>query len=389
MSWWKQIALSVVILAAAFVAWASFFPGAPQILSRWGIEWAYGATHRAADGAAGSGGGQATIRADSGDRQPAVVTAEVTTETINDRLSALGTGRAEGSVVVKPYSAGRLTEISVVSGTEVEVGTVIARLDSDTEEIAVDRARIALDDARATLDRVNALRTSNTATKVQLTEAQLAVENARLELRDRELALERRAIKAPIAGIVGILPINAGNYVTTDSEVASIEDRTSIIIDFWVPERYVTFVKVGAPLTASLIANPGAVFEGTVSAVDNRLDEASRTLRVRADIPNPDDRLRAGMSFQVSMRFPGDTYPAVNPLAVQWGSDGAFLWTIVDGKAKRMPVRVVQRNTDTVLVDAPLRQGDIVVTEGVQSVTEGSQVRIAGREEQPPEASGS
>ncbi len=389
MSWWKQIALSVVILAAAFAAWASFFPGAPQILSRWGIEWAYGAAHRTADGAAGSGGTQAPIRADSGDRQPAVITAEVTTETINDRLSALGTGRAEGSVIVKPYSAGRLTEISVVSGTEVEVGTVIARLDSDAEEIAVDRARIALDDSKATLDRINALRTSNTATKVQLTEAQLAVENARLELRDRELALERRAIKAPIAGIVGILPINAGNYVTTDSEVASIEDRSSIIIDFWVPERYVTFVKVGAPLTASLIANPGAVFEGTVSAVDNRLDEASRTLRVRADIPNPDDRLRAGMSFQVSMRFPGDTYPAVNPLAVQWGSDGAFLWTIVDGKAKRMPVRVVQRNTDTVLVDAPLRQGDIVVTEGVQSVTEGSQVRIAGREEQPPEASGS
>ena len=146
-------------------------------------------------------------------------------------------------------------------------------------------------------------------------------------LRDRELALERRAIMAPIAGIVGILPINAGNYVTTDSEVATIEDRSSIIVDFWVPERYVTVVKVGAPLTATPIANPGAVFEGTVSAVDNRLDEASRTLRVRADIANPDDRLRAGMSFQVSMRFPGDTYPAVNPLAVQWGSDGAFVWT--------------------------------------------------------------
>ena len=95
MSWWKQIALSVVILAAAFVAWASFFPGAPQILARWGIEWAYGATHRAADGAAGSGGGQATIRADSGDRQPAVVTAESPRRPSTTACQAIGTGRAK------------------------------------------------------------------------------------------------------------------------------------------------------------------------------------------------------------------------------------------------------------------------------------------------------
>jgi hypothetical protein len=111
---------------------------------------------------------------------------------------------------------------------------------------------------------------------------------------------------------------------------------------------------------------------------------------VRADIPNGEDRLRAGMSFEVTMKFPGDTYPAVNPLAVQWGSEGAFIWSIVDGRAKRVPVRVIQRNTDTVLVDAPLTSGELVVTEGVQSVSEGSEVKIAGREnEQQVEADGS
>ena len=84
------------------------------------------------------------------------------------------------------------------------------------------------------------------------------------------------------------------------------------------------------------------------------------------------------MSFRVSMQFAGDTYPAVSPLAVLWGSDGAFVWTVTDGRIKRVPVRVIQRNTELVLIDAPIAIGEMVVTEGVQSVREGSEVRIAG-----------
>ena len=205
-------------------------------------------------------------------------------------------------------------------------------------------------------------------------------------MRDAELALDRRAIVAPIAGIVGILPITAGNYVTAESEIATIDDRSTIIIDFWVPERYSSAIKVGATLTAVPIARPGDIFEGTVSAVDNRIDETSRTLRVRADIGNQDDTLRAGMSFQIAMRFSGDTYPSVDPLAVQWGADGAFVWAIVDGKAKRTPVRIVQRNTESVLVEAALSAGEQVVTEGIHAVREGAEVQVAAREPIAPPA---
>ena len=117
-----------------------------------------------------------------------------------------------------------------------------------------------------------------------------------------------------------------------------------------------------------------------MSAVDNRVDETSRTLRVRAVIENKDDMLRAGMSFQVAMKFPGDTYPSVNPLSVQWGTDGAFVWAIKDGKAKRTPVRIIQRNTESVLVEADLTDEDLVVTEGIHTVREGADVQIASRE---------
>ena len=373
MSFWKQAVLSITILLVAAAGWVAFFPGAEQVLARWGIEWASAAAPGAGDKKDGDSG-------KSGNLQASVVTAPVAIATINDKLSAIGTGRAKSSVIVKPYASGRLTEISVVSGTRVVVGTVIARLDSEAEQIAVDRARIALDDTMAKLDRMKALRSSNTTTAVQLREVELALGNARLELRDAELSLDRRAIVAPIAGIVGILPITAGNYVTAESEIATIDDRSTIIIDFWVPERYASAVNVGAPLTAIPIARPGNMFQGTVSAVDNRIDEASRTLRVRADIANQDDTLRAGMSFQVGMRFPGDTYPSVDPLAVQWGADGAFVWAIVDGKAKRTPVRIVQRNTESVLVEAALGEGEEVVTEGIHAVREGAEVQVAVRE---------
>ncbi|MGB3386553.1 MAG: efflux RND transporter periplasmic adaptor subunit [Pseudaminobacter sp.] len=374
MAAWKQILLLLVILVVAAAAWVRFFPGAPEVLARWGIEWANAATPRAVapEGSEDEGRGATP--------QIAVVTAPVRSATINDRLSAIGTGRANASVAVNPYEAGRLTELTVQSGAKVTAGTVIARLDSEAEQIALDRAKVALADAQAKADRVTALRRSNAATNVQVADAEVVLENARLALRDAELKLQRRSILAPISGIVGILPIEAGNYVTTQTTIATIDDRSSIIIDFWVPERFAGAITVGQKLTATLIAQPGQIFDGAVSAIDNRLDEQSRTLLVQARIENVGDRLRAGMSFQVAMGFPGDVYASVDPLAIQWGTDGAFIWAIHEGKARRTPVRIVQRNSETVLVDAPVNVGDLVVTEGVHAVRDGAELLIAGAE---------
>jgi RND family efflux transporter MFP subunit len=381
MSVWKQLAVSLVVLVAAAAAWVKFFPGSEKVLASWGIEWAAastpkneatGATRR---GDGGNGGGQPM----------SVVAQAATTGTINDRLQAIGTGRANATVAVTPYTSGRLTEFLVNSGVRVQAGQVIAKLDSETEEIALERAKLARDDASAKVERMRALSKSNAVTTVQLTEAELDFRNAELAVHDAQVALDRRSVVSPISGVVGILPIEAGNYVTSQSAVAKVDDRSSILVDFWVPERFAAAVKVGAEISATPLANPKDSFSGKVSAIDNRIDEKSRTLWVQARIANPADSLRAGMSFQVTMRFEGETYPAVSPLAVMWGTDGAFIWTVADGKIKRVPVRVIQRNTELVLVDAPLVAGDMVVTEGVQSVREGSEVRIAGQR-QPPSA---
>lgn len=383
MAVWKQFLIALVLLAVAALAWVTFFPGGRQML-------------------AGLGLGEVTVGAEqsSDSDKPAcnrtlrtaVITAPVTRAVINDRLSAIGTGRANNSVAVKPYTAGRMTSIEVRSGADVKAGDVIARLDADVETIAQERAAIALADAEAKLERMNSLRRTNTATQVQVTEAELAVSNARLELREAQLNLDRRSIIAPIAGIVGILPVEAGNYVTADTVVATLDDRSVIKIDFHVPERFAVNMAVGGILTASPIARPDQVFQGTVSAVDNRVDDKSRTLLVQAEISNDKDMLRAGMSFRVEVRFPGDVFPSVDPLAIQWGTDGSFVWVVRDGKAKRTTVRIVQRNTENVLIAADgIAPGDTVVTEGVHAVRDGAEVLVAKSEPiaTPPIGSGS
>jgi RND family efflux transporter MFP subunit len=391
MSIWKQLALSLIVLIAAAAAWVNFFPGSRQVLASWGIDWAIASTGPAVT-TDQAGGGQGSEQQGRGDRRGAgggqgggagpitIVAQPVSTATINDRLQAIGSGRANATVTVTPYTSGRLTEFLVQSGAHIQVGQVIAKLDSETEEIALERAKIAREDAAAKVERMRALRKSSAVTEVQLTEAELLLRNGDLSVHDAQVALDRRSVVSPIAGVVGILPIEAGNYVTVQSAIATVDDRSSILVDFWVPERFAAAVRVNADVSAVSLANPKDTYSGKVSAIDNRIDEKSRTLWVQARIANPADSLRAGMSFQVSMRFAGETYPAVSPLAVLWGSEGAFIWKVRDDRIERVPVRVIQRNTELVLIDAPIAVGEMVVTEGVQSVREGSEVRIAGGE---------
>ena len=375
MAVWKQFVVALVVIVAAAFAWVRFDPGADAMLANWGMDWA-----RAAVPAQ-----ETTSSQNQGDRprnqtrSAMVIAAPVVEAVINDRLSAIGTGQANASVSVKPYSAGRITEILVEPGTAVEKGDVLAKLESETEQFAVDRARIALEDASARSGRLKSLRSSNAATDVQVTDAELLENTARLALREAELTLERRDIVAPISGVVGILPVEAGNYVTADTQVAIIDDRSSIVVDFWVPERYAAAIVVGAPVSTTSIARPNEVLEGTVKAVDSRLDEASRTLLVEARLANLEDTLRPGMSFRVSMQFPGDRYPSVDPLAIQWGTDGAFVWVVDGGTARRVPVRIIQRNTENVLVAGDLSVGDNVVTEGIHLVREGAELLVGSR----------
>ncbi|MBC2884371.1 efflux RND transporter periplasmic adaptor subunit [Ochrobactrum sp. CM-21-5] len=354
---WKQIALCLLIVLVAGGGW-----------------YVYKNKNGTAETAATTG--EAPGHQLSGRAAPLVVVEPAGEETINNKLTAIGSARALSTVSVTPYSSGYMTKLFVKAGDTVKAGDPIAELDFDTETIAVAKAQTALKDAETTRQRIARLRATNTVTEVQAVEAELAVANARLALQDAQLALGRRTVRAPISGIVGILPVNAGNYVTAQTSIARIDDRSKVLIDIWVPERFAPQIKVGQPLTAESTAFPGETYKGEINAVDNMLDEASRTLHVRAEVENLQDRLRAGMSFSVTILFPGNRYPSVDPLAIQWGADGSYVWRIEDSVAKKIAARIVQRNSTSILIDGPVKQGDMIVTQGVQTVRDDAPVRV-------------
>jgi len=384
----RQLVASLVILIAAALAWVFFVPGATETLADYGIvlPFAPGSeTAQATPGQARPGGPAAGGPGRPGPGGPGgpgaraarstnVVTTAVGLATINDGLTAIGEGTAARSVIVSSSAGGTLEEVLVNPGDRVAAGDVIGRLDATTEQINYDRAVLAADDARATLARTEGLANSNVVATTALTAAQLAASNAELELRDAENALNRRTISSPIAGTVGLLQVTPGNYVSPQTQVTTIDDTSSILVNFWVPERYASAMKMGMPVTASATALPGRVFEGEISAVDNRVDPASRTLQVQASIPNEDELMRAGMSFSVSLEFPGEEFPTVNPLAILWSAAGSYVWKYDAGRATRVMAEIVQRNSDGVLVRGELQPGDAIITEGILQLSEGTPV---------------
>ncbi|WP_066176403.1 efflux RND transporter periplasmic adaptor subunit [Hoeflea olei] len=381
--------VSVILAGGAFVAWQVAYPGAQQILARNGLDSlalfapADGATPAA--GAAKQAGGQGGARGAQG---ALVVVAPVAEGVVNDKLTAIGSGQAVRSVSVRPLVSGQIVDIPVRPGGKVERGDVLIRLDAAEEELAVERARLNLTDAQAKAERLQSLVASRAVSNVEADQAQNAFDSAKVALREAELALSRRTVSAPISGSLGILAVDIGDYVTNQTEIASIDDRSEILVEFFVPERFTAGMQMGKTISATAISRPGETFEGSISAVDNRVDEASRMLRVRAQIPNPEDVLRAGMSFEVTVAFKGESWPAIDPLAIQWDSTGAYVWRVVDGKAERIDVAIIQRNSEAVLVKAGLEAGDLVVTEGVQSVRPGAAVTILGGDEPAARAGG-
>ncbi|MBB3133369.1 RND family efflux transporter MFP subunit [Rhizobium pisi] len=387
MAFWKQLALSLIVIIAGFAAWVFFAPDAGDTMRNAGIPDSLVSkiTPKAEESADAGGSsraegqqqGQGQNRRNGGGRSGAILVATqaVVQGVVNDRLNAIGTGDAIRSVAVTPQATGTIREILIKSGDMVKAGQVLAKLDSEEQVIARGQADVAV---RAAVEKSNLYHNiKSSVSRMDVFDSEIAEQGARLQLQAAELNLARRNIIAPIDGIVGIVPVNIGDNVTTTTPIVTLDDRSEILVDFWVPERFANTVKVGQPVDAMSVARPGQMFSGAIEAVDNRIDAASRTLRLRARIDNSSDELRAGMSFNVSMKFPGDKYPAVDPQSVQWDSQGSFVWQVTDDKSHKVRVSIVQRNPDFVLVNADLKDGDKIVTQGLQRVREGGAVRVS------------
>jgi RND family efflux transporter MFP subunit len=295
-------------------------------------------------------------------------------------VEAIGTARARLSVTMFPAAAGEIVAFPVETGAEVKKNDIIMRLDSRDAGLQVRVADTRVREAENVLERARRLRDNNVRSKANVEDAEVVLERAKLELSQAREAMADRTMRAPFDGIVGIPSVEVGDRVTTTTEIITIDDRSTLLVEFEVAERNLSRLSHGMPVTARTPSFRDRVIEGHIIKIDSRVDPVSRTVRVRAEFANPDDSLRPGMSFFVNLDLLGKMLASVPELALQWQNGESFVWRISDGKAERVAVVSKRRLNNKVLIEGDLNPGDIVVVEGVQRLRNGREVIISQSE---------
>ena len=304
-----------------------------------------------------------------------VETIDLAVDTVTVR--AIGTGEALKSASIYPSVAGEVIEVAFQAEQRVVEGTPLVRLDDKHQRLAVRLAQVAVKEARRQVKRLEKLAPSGATSLARLETARAALESAGLRLDQAKAALEDRIVHAPFDGVIGLTEIDKGDRVTEDTLIATLDDRSVILVEFNLPEEYASRVKVGDTVSVRPWTMPDRDMQGTISARGSRIDAVTRSLRVKARIPNLDDSIRPGTSFEVELGFKGRSYPSVREVAVLWSRDGAYLWRVVDGKADKVFVKIVRRDHGRILVDGALQAGDTIVVEGVQGLRRGQSVKPA------------
>lgn len=309
---------------------------------------------------------------------PPVTLAEVEVVPIRDRVAAVGSGRARRQVTVATRHAGVVAKVLFEGGKTVEANQPLVQLHAETEQITVETAEAQRAQAADAVERLKQLN-EGVVTRVARAEADTALKVADAALRRAREELDRMTVRAPFEGIVGLTNLQIGDYIGAGTPIATLDDRTAILVEFTVPEAVAPMMKAGMPVRASLVTRAGEVYEGAIDAVGTRIDPDSRTLAVRAAIPNPTLVLIPGSTFSISVIISGQNAPKVPGLAVQWDRRGAFVWRLAaKNTVERVDIAIISRTGDQVMVDAPLKAGDKVIFEGGNLLNAGQTVQPPG-----------
>ena len=303
-----------------------------------------------------------------------VIVEPTTFESEQTRVEAVGTSRAIRSVELHPESSGEVVAVNFKPGQRVSAGDVLVELDSRDAVLAVELAEVRLKDAERLYERYRRTGSSGAVLPTAIDAAETQAEAARIELDKARVALDHRTIEAAFPGHVGITEVDAGDRVDPSTLITTLDDRSALLVSFDVPEALIGQLQVGDSVSLGTWADRENRLAGEIVDIGSRIDPATRTFAARARVQNDNDELRPGMSFRVRIEIDGNDYPVIAETAVQWGAEGAYVWGVVDGVAKRIPVNIVQRNKGRVLVDADLDRGALIVVEGIQRMREGVNV---------------
>ncbi|NUS39016.1 MAG: efflux RND transporter periplasmic adaptor subunit [Lysobacter sp.] len=307
-------------------------------------------------------------------RPVAVTTTVLAPRPYHDALQALGTAQARESVAITAKVSDVVTRLAFDSGQRVHAGQLLADMNSAAQRADVAAAQASLRDAEQQLRRGDELARQQLIAKSQLDTLDANRDAAAAALASRRAAVVDRTISAPFAGVLGLRQVSPGALVTPGTVITTLDDDSSIKLDFTLPESVLSAIAPGQAVAARSDAWPGQAFDGRIAQVDSRVDPATRAVKVRAQLPNPDGRLRAGMLLRVQVQLPARRALVVPEIAVQQEGEQAYVFRVAGGKADKVPVKLGSRHEGEVEVVSGVKPGDRIVVEGTVKLHPGSRV---------------
>jgi membrane fusion protein (multidrug efflux system) len=314
-------------------------------------------------------------------RAQQVSEATVTSHQFSDQLRALGVARGARSVNITSSTTELITRVLFTDGQRVAAGTPLVELQAREEDAAIIEARANVAQAQREFDRYKALADRGIAPMVMLEQAETSLETAQASLEAAQARRGDRVIRAPFAGTLGLTTITPGTLINPGAVITTLDDTSTIRVDFPLPERYLNVLRAGAPITATADAYGDEPFQGRIALIDTRVNETTRSATARAEFPNPGGRIRPGMMLRVAVQQGLRQSPAIPEASVQYEGAGAFVYRIARGAegstAQRVEVETGAVEGGMVEIVSGLEPGDRIVGSGLNRIQPGSPITTA------------
>jgi membrane fusion protein (multidrug efflux system) len=308
---------------------------------------------------------------------PGVVVSEAAVRPFPLSAEALGNAGANEAVEVRPEITAAIVEILFEEGQTVEQGEVLARLESSEPLADLAAARAALVDSESQYRRSLELFRTKVVSASQLEQLEAKRDADQAAVNAAQARLDHTVIRAPFRGQLGLRRVSVGSIVGPSTVITTLDDTSSIKLDFDVPEVLLSRLQPGLTVSARSAAWPDLVFGGEVIAIDTRVDSVSRTVTVRALVPNPEARLRPGMFLTVTVLKEDVEALLVPEQAIVPERSNQYVFVVgPDNVVERRLIRSGRRRPGEVEILDGLAPGERVVTEGTQKVRPGQPVVI-------------
>jgi len=308
---------------------------------------------------------------------PGVVVIEVPLKSFPLSAEALGNARANESIEVRSEITAALTAIRFTEGQWIEKGTVLVELENAEQLAGLAAAKARLVESTSLLRRSEELFKTKAVSESQMEQLRAKQESDVASVNAEQSRLDQTVIRAPFSGRLGLRQVSVGAVLDTDTVITTLDDTSAIKLDFDVPEVFLASLEPGLKVTAHSAAWPDTQFVGEVSTIDTRVDPISRTITVRAVLPNADNQLRPGMFLTVSLLKEDIQSLVIPEEAIVPERSKQFVFVVGAGEiAELREVQTGRRRPGEVEILQGLAEGEKVITEGTLKARPGQAVRL-------------